>query len=331
MPFSNPIIGGGGTLIREAISSPDYAAGVAGWSIKRDGSAEFNDVAIRGSLTTGPDGSDHIFIPDGAAEVDFVLGTNGATARARTAQLGAGPTAMAGIDLESSAYTNTTSGQVERAFVHLRGSFGTGANVQLGLLNEASQQPVGPRLAVQQAVGGSIGELAVYDASGTGFQVGPRLRWDDTHLRINAYPAGASPGIGSTWIDVDASTGITAQGIFPTSPLVTPVFTPAANWTVNTFDLSTWGPFVRINLSVTRSAAALAAGIVNVVVGTLTFSSAEQAFPAFTEVGQAASGAGTLNAGTWFLSTGGTATLEWIAAAMPVGAAIRLCLTYFKA
>lgn len=49
MAFSNPIVGGT-TLIREAIHSPNYAAGVSGWSINRDGSAEFADATVRGNV-----------------------------------------------------------------------------------------------------------------------------------------------------------------------------------------------------------------------------------------------------------------------------------------
>ena len=48
MTFSNPIVGGT-TLIRPAIHSPDYVAGTSGWSINKDGTAEFNDVVFRGS------------------------------------------------------------------------------------------------------------------------------------------------------------------------------------------------------------------------------------------------------------------------------------------
>ena len=47
--FSNPIVGGT-TLIRPAIQSPNYVAGVSGWTINIDGSAEFNNVTIRGTL-----------------------------------------------------------------------------------------------------------------------------------------------------------------------------------------------------------------------------------------------------------------------------------------
>jgi hypothetical protein len=53
MPFANPVVTNTGTLIKEAIRSPDFVAGVSGWSINRDGSAEFNDVTLRGSLDVG--------------------------------------------------------------------------------------------------------------------------------------------------------------------------------------------------------------------------------------------------------------------------------------
>lgn len=54
MTFNNPVVGGaGGELIRESIKSPDFIAGVQGWIIRRDGSAEFNNVTIRFELGTG--------------------------------------------------------------------------------------------------------------------------------------------------------------------------------------------------------------------------------------------------------------------------------------
>jgi hypothetical protein len=45
----DPVVGGT-VLRRAAIQSPDYVEGVSGWTINADGSAEFNDVTIRGSL-----------------------------------------------------------------------------------------------------------------------------------------------------------------------------------------------------------------------------------------------------------------------------------------
>lgn len=73
MEFADPIVGGT-TLIREAIRSPDYAAGTAGWSIDRDGSAEFNDATVRGTLeVTGTRDGDEITvtIADGAIDFDI--------------------------------------------------------------------------------------------------------------------------------------------------------------------------------------------------------------------------------------------------------------------
>lgn len=58
MAFSNPILGGGGELVRDNIHSSNYVAGVSGWKINRDGDAEFNDVTVRGELDVqGSDGS----------------------------------------------------------------------------------------------------------------------------------------------------------------------------------------------------------------------------------------------------------------------------------
>lgn len=51
MPFGNPIIDGGGGLLRTDIQSPNYVPGVAGWRIARDGSAEFLSAAIVGSVS----------------------------------------------------------------------------------------------------------------------------------------------------------------------------------------------------------------------------------------------------------------------------------------
>ena len=51
MQFGDPIVGGD-TLIRSAIQSRNYTAGSAGWSIMANGSAEFNNLTIRGAEVT---------------------------------------------------------------------------------------------------------------------------------------------------------------------------------------------------------------------------------------------------------------------------------------
>jgi hypothetical protein len=59
--FRNPILGGGGALVRPAIKSPNYVPGVSGWQVKRTGDAEFNDLNIRGTFN----GTDYVVSADG--------------------------------------------------------------------------------------------------------------------------------------------------------------------------------------------------------------------------------------------------------------------------
>lgn len=55
--FRNPIVAGV-QLVREAIQSANFVAGVSGWRITRTGDAEFNNATLRGELlVTDPDGS----------------------------------------------------------------------------------------------------------------------------------------------------------------------------------------------------------------------------------------------------------------------------------
>jgi hypothetical protein len=56
--FSNPIIGGNDTLVRQAMQSEGFVAGVSGWRITREGDAEFNTGTFRGTVrVTGPAGT----------------------------------------------------------------------------------------------------------------------------------------------------------------------------------------------------------------------------------------------------------------------------------
>jgi hypothetical protein len=51
MGFRNPILGGGGALVYPSIHSPNFVAGSAGWSVNKDGSAEFSNGVFRGTLS----------------------------------------------------------------------------------------------------------------------------------------------------------------------------------------------------------------------------------------------------------------------------------------
>lgn len=66
MAFRNSILAGE-ELVRSGIRSANYAAGVAGWRVDRDGNADFNDVVMRGAFTTGQN-------PDPFIDIDDSLG-----------------------------------------------------------------------------------------------------------------------------------------------------------------------------------------------------------------------------------------------------------------
>lgn len=64
MPFRNPVVAAG-KLVRDFIESSNFASGISGWIINRDGTAEFNDVTVRGMITAGNDAESHLILdPD---------------------------------------------------------------------------------------------------------------------------------------------------------------------------------------------------------------------------------------------------------------------------
>ena len=88
MGFSNPIIGGISNLIRAAIRSPNFVTGLTGWSINRDGTAEFNNAIIRGLLQAGSiiAGSisqatigSSILVGDQLFDCDYIIDDSGGT------------------------------------------------------------------------------------------------------------------------------------------------------------------------------------------------------------------------------------------------------------
>ena len=60
--FNNPIIGGSGKLVYPQIESPNFVDSVSGWQIAKDGSAEFNNLEVRGTFL----GADYIINSAGA-------------------------------------------------------------------------------------------------------------------------------------------------------------------------------------------------------------------------------------------------------------------------
>jgi len=46
MAFSHAPVGGQGNIVVDQIKSPNFQHGIQGWSINKDGSAEFQDVIL---------------------------------------------------------------------------------------------------------------------------------------------------------------------------------------------------------------------------------------------------------------------------------------------
>lgn len=67
MPFANSILGGNDTLIRTAIKSPNFVHDVSGWSIDKNGNAEFNSIILPPGT-----GGNHIFYQSATPTADAV-------------------------------------------------------------------------------------------------------------------------------------------------------------------------------------------------------------------------------------------------------------------
>jgi hypothetical protein len=67
--FQSSILAGV-VLVRSSIRSPNYVAGVSGWTINQDGSVEFNNAVIRGSVIAG---NGAVRLDAGGVKVDGTL------------------------------------------------------------------------------------------------------------------------------------------------------------------------------------------------------------------------------------------------------------------
>jgi hypothetical protein len=50
MAFQHDIAGGSGNLIITSVQSPNFESDESGWQITKDGSAQFNNLEIRGTF-----------------------------------------------------------------------------------------------------------------------------------------------------------------------------------------------------------------------------------------------------------------------------------------
>jgi hypothetical protein len=128
VPFTNPLVAGT-TLIRTAIHSPNYVQGVSGWTINKDGSAEFNNVTVRGAL--------------------YVMGNNGSYVNIYTngtsAVIDMQPPVAAGFSFQPTEFYTTSTGN--QPFFEIDGpqvlpSTGYPASVTLGQIGVGATNSV---------------------------------------------------------------------------------------------------------------------------------------------------------------------------------------------
>lgn len=117
MGWSDPVVGGV-DLRRAAIRSPNYAAGSAGWTVNQDGSAEFNNLTIRGTFNG----------------TNFVINTSGAFFYSGTPALGnliCSISTAAGTDAQGNGYVSGvgTYDNTLQLFAQL-----AGAGLELGVI-----------------------------------------------------------------------------------------------------------------------------------------------------------------------------------------------------
>lgn len=314
MPFSNPIVGGQGTLIRNAIQSPDYVAGVSGWAIKKDGSAEFNDATVRGVFVTGAAGGTTTYVeitdsvtgseiriwnPDGTDSSVISAPLAGATGTTPTLQL------QSGLDrLGILVPDGTGRVQVSPELINLTFEV------------ESSGNPIGGNVLLSPDTGVVVG---AYRTAGDGVADGGEFR---------VTPDGFSLTADVNSVDFDNIEGTTAgigfHGRMVSNISASPNVLAGTGWSLTEERCKQWGPMVFVHVMLTRTGAAIAAGdIADVSIATVLEG------PPLSQTSCAAQ---------WFrgtaavsLDSAGDMLLRWLSTALQTGDALRIDTAYWAA
>lgn len=178
--FQNPPVGNQGILVRPAIKSPNYVLGISGWIINRDGTAEFNNVTVRGTIvgstietaTSGArividnTGTMTIYNSSGVAVIvasaslqDIVIGPSGSP---QVTLAGSGT----GEILISSGGTHETAGSIVAA-VGLKGAANEFSNMTIAGEREGGIQSYSLIFNSGAADGSTKPSLQIQDGHGT--------------------------------------------------------------------------------------------------------------------------------------------------------------------
>jgi hypothetical protein len=162
-----PNVTAGTVLVQSAIQSPDYMEGISGWTINQDGSAEFNDLNLRGTFN----GNDYVINSDG----QFYYSDTPAAGN-----LMASIAAEDGTDPYGNNYFQGVTSYAQSGTLNV-GEF---ANLSNGSIN------VGQIGDPDEAAGGGIGNVSDFSlASGT-----DSTNVDICYLNLASGSTGAVPG-----------------------------------------------------------------------------------------------------------------------------------------
>lgn len=207
MTFSNPIVGGT-TLIRPAIHSPDYDPGVSGWTINKDGSAEFNNVVIRGGTVVSGIALYYDGTPTAGNLVASISVDGGVDSFGNT-YLG-GIVTYSGDEFASLNVGNLLLGLIDDStnagFVGLSGAGGVGAS---------------------SPVNGSDPDFATWRLTSGDTSATPTSSTNYPHFEIGAFSGGTT-----TWVNGAVVRSTVSGGVSTAETWRTPSY--SANWAGST-------------------------------------------------------------------------------------------------
>jgi len=161
--FNDSIVGGIGTLIRQYIQSSNYVPGVSGWTINKDGSAEFNSATFRGVIIITNTGQLFIYAAAPAAGNLLVAlsGSAGVDPYGNIYQAGLSLTPVTALNFINTALTglgayllDNTDGVSE--WLEINAPSGSGTRAQLKLGYDTGFAPAHQFLVLDTLAGGSI-------------------------------------------------------------------------------------------------------------------------------------------------------------------------------
>lgn len=150
MPFNNSVVGGT-VLVRNAIQSQNYSAGVSGWHMTRDGNVEFNTGTFRGSLSAGSNPGQHFIVSnpstgdaldvyDSANHLIFAITNQGLAASYTT---GTAPQPSVGFQNAQLIFSDNATPTAHQATMSFTAPSVPAAQGQITILNSAYTSDVG--------------------------------------------------------------------------------------------------------------------------------------------------------------------------------------------